>query len=75
MQPKAILLRQNFIIRKKWVLHKGCPQNGYGTPPGRDGGAEHPSAGRSMRDRVSPHLAVELRHHQSRVQEDGGGPG
>jgi hypothetical protein len=21
MQPNALLLRQNFIIRKKWVLH------------------------------------------------------
>jgi hypothetical protein len=22
MQPNALLLRQNFIIRKKWVLHE-----------------------------------------------------
>jgi hypothetical protein len=49
------------------------PQNGYGTPPGRDGGAEHPSAGRSARDRVSSHPAVELGRHHPRVPEDGRG--
>jgi hypothetical protein len=25
MQPNALLLRQNFIIRKKWVLHPSRP--------------------------------------------------
>jgi hypothetical protein len=54
---------------------EGCPQNGYGTPPGRDGGAEHPPAGRSVRDRVSSHPAVELGCHHPRVSEDGRGPG
>jgi hypothetical protein len=54
---------------------EGCPQNGYSTPPGRDGGAEHPPAGRSVRDRVSSHPAAELRCHHPRVPEDGRGPG
>jgi hypothetical protein len=54
---------------------EGCPQNGYGTPPGRDGGVENPSVGRSMRDRVSPHPATELGHHHLRVPGDGRGPG
>jgi hypothetical protein len=52
-----------------------CPQNGYGTPPRRDGGAEHPPAGRSVRDRVSPHRVVGLRRNHPRVPEDGRGPG
>jgi hypothetical protein len=54
---------------------KGCPQNGYGTPPGRDDGAEHPSTGRSARDQVSPHPAMKLGRHHPRVPEDGRGPG
>jgi hypothetical protein len=53
---------------------EGCPQNGYGTPPGCDDGAKHPSAGRSVRDRVSLHPTVELRHHHPRVPVDGRGP-
>jgi hypothetical protein len=47
------------------------PHNGYGTPLGRDGGAKHPSAGRSVRDRVSLHPAMELERHHPRVPEDG----
>jgi hypothetical protein len=54
---------------------EGCPQNGYGTPPGHDGGAEHPPAGCLVRDRVSPYLAVELERHHPRVLEDGRGLG
>jgi hypothetical protein len=53
---------------------EGCPQNGYGTPPGRDGGAEHPPAGHSVRDRVSPYPDAKLRRHHPRVPEDGRGP-
>jgi hypothetical protein len=29
MQPNALLLRQNFIIRKKWVLHSEWPNEWY----------------------------------------------
>jgi hypothetical protein len=54
---------------------KGCPHNGYGTLPGCDGGAEHPSTGHLVRDRVSPHPAVFLGCHHPRVPEDGRGPG
>jgi hypothetical protein len=54
---------------------EGCPQNGYGTPPGCDGGAEHPPVGRSARDRVSLHPAVKLGSHHPRVPEDGRGLG
>jgi hypothetical protein len=50
-------------------------QDGDGTPPGRDGGAEHLSAGCSARDRVSLHLVAELRRHHPRVPEDGRGSG
>jgi hypothetical protein len=52
-----------------------CPQDGDGAPPGRDGGAEHPPAGCSVRDQVSVYPAVELRRHHLRVLEDGRGPG
>jgi hypothetical protein len=27
MQPNALLLRQNFMIRKKWVLHPPPPED------------------------------------------------
>jgi hypothetical protein len=54
---------------------EGCPQSRDGTPPGHDGGAEHPSTGRSVRDRVSPHLAARLGCHHLRVPEDGRGSG
>jgi hypothetical protein len=54
---------------------EGCPQNRGGTPLGRDGGAEHPSTGRLVRDRVSPHPAARLERHHPRVLEDGRGSG
>jgi hypothetical protein len=54
---------------------EGCPQNGYGTPPARDGGAEYPPASHSVRDRVSPHPAAELGCHHPRVPKEGRGPG
>jgi hypothetical protein len=61
-------------IQGLWC-EEGCPQNGYGTPPGCDSGVEHPPAGRSARDQVSPHPAVELKCHHLRVPEDGRGLG
>jgi hypothetical protein len=47
---------------------EGCPQNGYGTPPGCDGGAEHPSTGRSARDRVLYTSDTTIRGYQSMVE-------
>jgi hypothetical protein len=54
---------------------EGCPQDGDGAAPGHDGGAEHPPAGCSVRDQVSPHPAVKLGCHHPRVLEDGRGLG
>jgi hypothetical protein len=54
---------------------KGYPQDGDGTPPGCDGGAEHSSADRSARDRDSSHSAVKRGHHHPRLHEDGRGSG
>jgi hypothetical protein len=54
---------------------EGYPQDGDGTPPGCDGGAEHSSTGRSVRDRDSPHLVAECRCHYPRLHEDGRGLG
>jgi hypothetical protein len=52
---------------------KGYPQDGDGTPPGCDGGAEHSSTGRSTRDQDSLNPAAERRRHHPRLHEDGRG--
>jgi hypothetical protein len=50
---------------------KGYPEDEDGTPLGCDGGAEHSSTGRSVRDRDSLHPVAERRHHHPRLHEDG----
>jgi hypothetical protein len=54
---------------------KRYPQDGDGTPPGCDSGAEHSSTSRSARDRDSLHPAVKHRRHHPRLHEDGRGSG
>jgi hypothetical protein len=60
---------------KAYGVKKGYPQDGDGTPPGCDGGAEHSSTSRSVQDQDSPHPAAERRCHHPRLHEDGRGPG
>jgi hypothetical protein len=38
MQPNALLVRQNFIICKKWVLHGLSPRDGAPSNASVDGG-------------------------------------
>jgi hypothetical protein len=60
---------------KAYGVKNGYPQDGDGTPPECDSGAEHSSTSRSARDRDSPHPAVKRRRHHPRLHEDGRGLG
>jgi hypothetical protein len=58
-------------INSRLTGEKGYPQDGDGTSPGCDGGAEHSSTGCLVRDRDSSHPTAERRRHPPRLHEDG----
>jgi hypothetical protein len=74
LRPLPLALQEEGSIQGLWG-EEGYPQDGNGTPPRCDGGAEHSSTGRSVRDQDSPHPTVERRHHHPRLHEDGRGSG
>jgi hypothetical protein len=74
LHPLPPALQKEGSIQGLWGK-EGYPQDGDGAPPGRNGGAEHSSTGRSVRDRDSPHPSAERGRHHPRLHNDGRGSG